>query len=226
MQQLSYSGANSASMCRRCVPPTARTALEARIVSVCASYAQFSLLAMKRDGRKGSANPSRPMESRRLTPPRLDRNRNAHPSAGIGGAFLVRKNAVSASQKQRGPSCGATRRKRPLCLVLRRAILLPRAAELSLPVCRLPSQAHAQWLTFVTQLSLFRCILALTVPVVRGLATPFLLCRRLARGGLYGRRRHWINRLFIYLSATLYYRNWPLSTLLPTPMPRPGSSLR
>lgn len=48
----------------------------------------------------------------------------------------------------------------------------------------------------------------------------------LARGGLYGRRRHWINRLFIYLSATLYYRNWPLSTLLPTPMPRPGSSLR
>ena len=226
MQHLSYSGANSASMCRRCVPPTARTALEARIVSVCASYAQFSLLAMKKDGRKGSANPSRSMESRRLTPPRLDRNRNAHASAGIGGAFLVRKNAVSASQKQRGPSCGATRRKRPLCLVLRRAILLPRAAELSLPVCRLPSQAHAQWLTFVTQLSLFRCILALTVPVVRGLATPFLLCRRLARGGLYGRRRHWINRLFIYLSATLYYRNWPLSTLLPTPMPRPGSSLR
>ena len=55
---------------------------------------------------------------------------------------------------------------------------------------------------------------------------PFLLCRRLARGGLYGRRRHWINRLFIYLSATLYYRNWPLSTLLPTPAPRPGSSLR
>lgn len=31
---------------------------------------------------------------------------------------------------------------------------------------------------------------------------------------------------FIYLSATLYYRNWPLSTLLPTPAPRPGSSLR
>jgi len=41
------------------------------------------------------------MESRRLTPPRLDRNRNAHPSAGIGGAFwyektpfLHRKNSV------------------------------------------------------------------------------------------------------------------------------------
>ena len=83
---------------------------------------------------------------------------------------MVRKNAVSASQKQRGPSCGATRRKRPLCLVLRRAILLPRAAELSLPVCRLPSQAHAQWLTFVTQLSLFRCILALTVPSAVGFA--------------------------------------------------------
>ena len=81
---------------------------------------------------------------------------------------MVRKNAVSASQKQRGPSCGATRRKRPLCLVLRRAILLPRAAELSLPVCCLPSQAHAQWLTFVTQLSLFRCILALTVPFAVG----------------------------------------------------------
>ena len=117
MQQLSYSGANSASMCRRCVPPTARTALEARIVSVCASYAQFSLLAIKRDGRKGSANPSRPMESRRLTPPRLDRNRNAHPSCRDRRCVLVRKNAVSASQKQRGPSCGATRRKRPLCLV-------------------------------------------------------------------------------------------------------------
>ena len=81
---------------------------------------------------------------------------------------MVRKNAVSASQKQRGPSCGATRRKRPLCLVLRRAILLPHAAELLLPVCRLPSQAHAQWLTFVTQLSLFRCILALTVPFAVG----------------------------------------------------------
>ena len=117
MQQLSYSGVNSASMCRRCVPPTARTALEARIVSVCASYAQFSLLAIKRDGRKGSANPSRPMESRRLTPPRLDRNRNAHPSCRDRRCVLVRKNAVSASQKQRGPSCGATRRKRPLCLV-------------------------------------------------------------------------------------------------------------
>ena len=168
MQQLSYSGVNSASMCRRCVPPTARTALEARIVSVCAAYAQFSLLAMKRDGRKGSANPSRPMESRRLTPPRLDRNRNAHPSCRDRRCVLVRKNAVSASQKQRGPSCGATRRKRPLCLVLRRAILLPRAAELSLPVCRLPSQAHAQWLTFVTQLPLFRCILALTVPFAVG----------------------------------------------------------
>lgn len=76
------------------------------------------------------------------------------------------------------------------------------------------------------RLTPLRCILALTVPVVRGLATPFLLCRRLAHGGLYGRRRHWINRLFIYLSAILYYRNWPLSTLLPTPAPRPGSSLR
>lgn len=66
----------------------------------------------------------------------------------------------------------APRRERPLYLILRRAILLPRAAELSLPVCRLPSQAYAQWLTFVTQLSLFRCILALTVPFAVGFV-PF-----------------------------------------------------
>lgn len=103
--------------------------------------------------------------------------------------------------------------------------LAPRGTALL--VCSLPSHGltHNGGLSS-RRLSPLRCILALTVPVVRGLATPFLLCRRLARGGLYGRRRHWINRLFIYLSATLYYRNWPLSTLLPTPMPRPGSSLR
>ena len=113
--------------------------------------------------------------------------------------------------------------------VLHNAILLARAAggQTSLLVCSLPSHGltHNGGLSS-RRLSPLRCILALTVPVVRGLATPFLLCRRLARGGLYGRRRHWINRLFIYLSATLYYRNWPLSTLLPTPAPRPGSSLR
>lgn len=104
--------------------------------------------------------------------------------------------------------------------------LAPRG-QTSLLVCSLPSHGltHNGGLSS-RRLTPLRCILALTVPVVRGLATPFLLCRRLARGGLYGRRRHWINRLFIYLSATLYYRNWPLSTLLPTPMPRPGSSLR
>ena len=102
-----------------------------------------------------------------------------------------------------------------------------RGGQTSLLVCSLPSHGlpHNGGLSS-RRLTPLRCILALTVPVVRGLATPFLLCRRLARGGLYGRRRHWINRLFIYLSATLYYRNWPLSTLLPTPMPRPGSSLR
>lgn len=102
-----------------------------------------------------------------------------------------------------------------------------RGGQTSLLVCSLPSHGltHNGGLSS-RRLSPLRCILALTVPVVRGLATPFLLCRRLARGGLYGRRRHWINRLFIYLSATLYYRNWPLSTLLPTPAPRPGSSLR
>ena len=75
-------------------------------------------------------------------------------------------------QKQRGSFTNSPiRRERPLYLILRRAILLPRAAELSLPVCRLPSQAYAQWLTFVTQLSLFRCILALTVPSAVGLVT-------------------------------------------------------
>lgn len=176
MQQLSYSGVNSASMCRRCVPPRARTALEARIVSVCASYAQFSLLAMKRDGRKGSANPSRPMESRRLTPPRLDRNRNAHPSCRDRRCVLVRKtpflhrkNSVVLPVVPHGENARCA-------WSLRRAILLPRAAELSLPVCRLPSQAHAQWLTFVTQLSLFRCILALTVPFAVGFSPfPFRL---------------------------------------------------
>ena len=76
-------------------------------------------------------------------------------------------------QKQRGSFTNSPiRRERPLYLILRRAILLPRAAEPSLPVCRLPSQAYAQWLTFVTQLSLFRCILALTVPFAVGFV-PF-----------------------------------------------------
>ena len=85
----------------------------------------------------------------------------------------MRKNAAFAMQKQRGSFTNSPiRRERPLYLILRRAILLPRAAELSLPVCRLPSQAYAQWLTFVTQLSLFRCILALTVPFAVGFV-PF-----------------------------------------------------
>lgn len=122
-----------------------------------------------------------------------------------------------------------TRRARPLqlCPTQCNSPGSRRGGQPSLLVCRLPSHGltHNGGLSS-RRLSPLRCILALTVPVVRGLATPFLLCRRLARGGLYGRRRHWINRLFIYLSATLYYRNWPLSTLLPTPMPRPGSSLR
>lgn len=122
-----------------------------------------------------------------------------------------------------------TRRARPLqlCPTQCNSPGSRRGGQTSLLVCSLPSHGltHNGGLSS-RRLSPLRCILALTVPVVRGLATPFLLCRRLARGGLYGRRRHWINRLFIYLSATLYYRNWPLSTLLPTPAPRPGSSLR
>lgn len=122
-----------------------------------------------------------------------------------------------------------TRRARPLQLCPTQCNFpgSRRGGQTSLLVCSLPSHGlpHNGGLSS-RRLTPLRCILALTVPVVRGLATPFLLCRRLARGGLYGRRRHWINRLFIYLSATLYYRNWPLSTLLPTPMPRPGSSLR
>ena len=84
-----------------------------------------------------------------------------------------KKNAAFAMQKQRGSFTNSPiRRERPLYLILRRAILLPRAAELSLPVCHLPSQAYAQWPTFVTQLSLFRCILALTVPFAVGFV-PF-----------------------------------------------------
>lgn len=122
-----------------------------------------------------------------------------------------------------------TRRARPLqlCPTQCNSPGSRRGGQTSLLVCSLPSHGltHNGGLSS-RRLSPLRCILALTVPVVRGLATPFLLCRRLAHGGLYGRRRHWINRLFIYLSAILYYRNWPLSTLLPTPMPRPGSSLR
>lgn len=122
-----------------------------------------------------------------------------------------------------------TRRARPLqlCPTQCNSPGSRRGGQTSLLVCSLPSHGltHNGGLSS-RRLSPLRCILALTVPVVRGLATPFLLCRRLARGGLYGRRRHWINRLFIYLSATLYYRNWQLSTLLPTPAPRPGSSLR
>lgn len=122
-----------------------------------------------------------------------------------------------------------TRRARPLqlCPTQCNSPGSRRGGQPSHLVCSLPSHGltHNGGLSS-RRLTPLRCILALTVPVVRGLATPFLLCRRLARGGLYGRRRHWINRLFIYLSATLYYRNWPLSTLLPTPMPRPGSSLR
>ena len=93
-----------------------------------------------------------------------------------------------------------TRRARPLQFVLHNAILLARAAgeQYSRLVCSLPSHGltHNGGLSS-RRLTPLRCILALTVPVVRGLATPFLLCRRLARGGLYGRRRHWINRLFI-----------------------------
>lgn len=113
-----------------------------------------------------------------------------------------------------------TRRARPLqlCPTQCNSPGSRRGGQTSLLVCSLPSHGltHNGGLSS-RRLTPLRCILALTVPVVRGLATPFLLCRRLARGGLYGRRRHWINRLFIYLSATLYYRNWPLSTLLPTP---------
>lgn len=84
--------------------------------------------------------------------------------------------------------------------VLHNAILLARAAgeQYSRLVCSLPSHGltHNGGLSS-RRLSPLRCILALTVPVVRGLATPFLLCRRLAHGGLYGRRRHWINRLSV-----------------------------
>lgn len=166
--------------------------------------------------------------------PRRDVAAPAARPKGPAAKKAVQKTPTSRSGGQRGTSTWwykiPAHGERARCnFVLHNAILLARAAggQTSLLVCSLPSHGltHNGGLSS-RRLSPLRCILALTVPVVRGLATPFLLCRRLARGGLYGRRRHWINRLFIYLSATLYYRNWPLSTLLPTPMPRPGSSLR
>lgn len=166
--------------------------------------------------------------------PRKDVAAPAARPKGPAAKKAVQKTPTSRSGGQRGTSTWwykiPAHGERARCnFVLHNAILLARAAggQTSLLVCSLPSHGltHNGGLSS-RRLSPLRCILALTVPVVRGLATPFLLCRRLAHGGLYGRRRHWINRLFIYLSATLYYRNWPLSTLLPTPMPRPGSSLR
>lgn len=166
--------------------------------------------------------------------PRKDVAAPAARPKGPAAKKAVQKTPTSRSGGQRGTSTWwykiPAHGERARCnFVLHNAILLARAAggQTSLLVCSLPSHGltHNGGLSS-RRLSPLRCILALTVPVVRGLATPFLLCRRLARGGLYGRRRHWINRLFIYLSATLYYRNWPLSTLLPTPAPRPGSSLR
>lgn len=91
-----------------------------------------------------------------------------------------------------------TRRARPLqlCPTQCNSPGSRRGGQTSLLVCSLPSHGltHNGGLSS-RRLTPLRCILALTVPVVRGLATPFLLCRRLARGGLYGRRRHWINRL-------------------------------
>ena len=162
------------------------------------------------------------------------RRRPRRPPKGPAAKKAVQKTPTSHSGGQRGTSTWwykiPAHGERARCnFVLHNAILLARAAgeQYSRLVCSLPSHGltHNGGLSS-RRLTPLRCILALTVPVVRGLATPFLLCRRLAHGGLYGRRRHWINRLFIYLSAILYYRNWPLSTLLPTPAPRPGSSLR
>lgn len=97
--------------------------------------------------------------------------------------FCEEKNAAPATAKTAQTPSSATRRKRPLCPILRRAILLPRAPEPSLPVCLLPSQALAQWLTFVTRLSPFRCFLALTVPFAVGFS-QFLSGRRLTPQGL------------------------------------------
>lgn len=173
-------------------------------------------------------------ERNRYDPCTTERRRPRRPPKRAGREKGGAKTPTSRSGGQRGTSTWwykiPAHGERARCnFVLHNAILLARAAggQTSLLVCSLPSHGltHNGGLSS-RRFTPLRCILALTVPVVRGLATPFLLCRRLARGGLYGRRRHWINRLFIYLSATLYYRNWPLSTLLPTPMPRPGSSLR
>ena len=82
-----------------------------------------------------------------------------------------------------------TRRARPLqlCPTQCNSPGSRRGGQTSLLVCSLPSHGltHNGGLSS-RRLTPLRCILALTVPVVRGLATPFLLCRRLARGGLYG----------------------------------------
>lgn len=165
--------------------------------------------------------------------PRKDVAAPAARPKGPAAKKAVQKTPTSRSGGQRGTSTWwykiPAHGERARCnFVLHNAILLARAAG-----DRHPSSFAAYLLMGLPTMADFRPggLAASVHPCAHstgrgGLATPFLLCRRLARGGLYGRRRHWINRLFIYLSATLYYRNWPLSTLLPTPAPRPGSSLR
>ena len=209
--------------CVRC-PALRRAAFHFRGTECTLSRENETLPGAKPDSERNRYDPCTTERHRRPRRPPKRAGREK------GGA----KTPTSRSGGQRGTSTWwykiPAHGERARCnFVLHNAILLARAAgeQYSRLVCSLPSHGltHNGGLSS-RRLTPLRCILALTVPVVRGLATPFLLCRRLARGGLYGRRRHWINRLFIYLSAILYYRNWPLSTLLPTPAPRPGSSLR
>ena len=128
--------------------------------------------------------------------PRKDAAPAARPK-GPAAKKVVQKTPTSHSGGQRGTSTWwykvPAHGERARCnFVLHNAILLARAAgeQYSRLVCSLPSHGltHNGGLSS-RRLTPLRCILALTVPVVRGLATPFLLCRRLAHGGLYGRRR-------------------------------------
>ena len=162
--------------------------------------------------------------------PRKDVAAPAARPTGQAAEKAAQKTPTSYSGGQRGTSTWwykvPAHGERARCnFVLHNAILLARAAGADIPPRLQPTFswacAHNGGLSS-RRLSPLRCILALTVPVVRGLGTPFLLCRRLARGGLYGRRRHWINRLFIYLSSDIIVQH----TSDVNPLPYPSATSR
>ena len=68
-----------------------------------------------------------------------------------------------------------------------------------------------------------RCILALSIGRA-GFGYPFfLLCRRLARGGSVRRRRHWINRSFIWFVSDIILQE--LAVVNPPPYPNATSRI-